>query len=52
MSKFSGETERNLARVLKTAEMKKSVLLFEELLPQVGHIGFRFFEALHFAMVG
>ncbi len=27
MSKFIGETERNLARVLKTAEMKKSVLL-------------------------
>jgi SpoVK/Ycf46/Vps4 family AAA+-type ATPase len=82
MSKFIGETERNLARVLKTAEMKKSVLLFDEanalfgdrnrgkgshdryannkgsyflkveLLPRSSHIGFRFFEALHFAMVG
>jgi SpoVK/Ycf46/Vps4 family AAA+-type ATPase len=30
VSKYIGETEKNLARVLKTAEMKKSVLLFDE----------------------
>jgi SpoVK/Ycf46/Vps4 family AAA+-type ATPase len=30
MSMFIGETEKNLARVLKTAETKKAVLLFDE----------------------
>ena len=30
MSKFIGETEKNLTRVLKTAEPKKAVLLFDE----------------------
>ena len=30
VSKYIGETEKNLARVLKTAEMKKAVLLFDE----------------------
>lgn len=30
MSKFIGETEKNLTRVLKTAETKKAVLLFDE----------------------
>jgi len=29
-SKYIGETEKNLARVLKTAEAKKAVLLFDE----------------------
>jgi len=30
VTKYIGETEKNLARVMKTAEMKKSVLLFDE----------------------
>lgn len=30
VSKYIGETEKNLARLLKTAEMKKAVLLFDE----------------------
>jgi SpoVK/Ycf46/Vps4 family AAA+-type ATPase len=30
VSKYIGETEKNLARVLKTAETKKAVLLFDE----------------------
>jgi SpoVK/Ycf46/Vps4 family AAA+-type ATPase len=30
VSKYIGETEKNLARMLKTAEMKKAVLLFDE----------------------
>jgi len=30
MGKFIGETEKNLARLLKTAEKKKAVLVFDE----------------------
>lgn len=30
VNKYIGETEKNLARVLKTSEMKKAVLLFDE----------------------
>ncbi|MDR4495606.1 MAG: ATP-binding protein [Nitrospirales bacterium] len=30
VGKYIGETEKNLARMLKTAEMKKAVLLFDE----------------------
>jgi len=30
VTKYIGETEKNLARVMKTAEMKKAVLLFDE----------------------
>ena len=30
VSKYIGETEKNLARLLQTAEMKKAVLLFDE----------------------
>lgn len=30
MSKFIGETEKNMVRVLKAAEMKKTVVLLNE----------------------